>query len=74
MYIPESWDLKNPLKVKLTKVILSFCPVRYSWEFLVRVWRLVVQILTLLQTKNVIFHTRLQIWPLINYVIIIIIT
>ena len=29
-----------------------------------------LQILTLLKTKNVIFHTRFLTWPLRNYVII----
>ena len=32
----------------------------YSWEFLVGVCRPVLQILTLFQTKNVIFHIRFQ--------------
>ena len=36
----------------------------YSWEFLVGVCRLVLQILTLFQTKNVIFHTPFQTRPL----------
>ena len=36
----------------------------YSWEFLVGVSRPVLQILTLFQTKNVIFHTRFQTWLL----------
>ena len=55
---------------------------RYSSEFLMGVCRLVLQILTLLQTKKCHFppqfsdqtskiHTRFQIWPLgRNYVII----
>ena len=30
----------------------------YSWEFLVGMCRPVLQILTLVRTKNVIFHTR----------------
>ena len=30
----------------------------YSWEFLVGVCRPVLQILTLVRTKNVVFHTR----------------
>ena len=57
--------------------------VRYSWEFLVGVYRPVLQILTLFQTKKCHFpkpefseqtskiHTRFQTWPLRkNYVIV----
>ena len=33
-------------------------PGGYFWKFLVGVYRPVLQILTLFQTKNVIFHTR----------------
>ena len=36
----------------------------YSWKFLEGVCRTVLQILTLFQTKNVIFHTRFQTTPL----------
>ena len=36
----------------------------YSWEFLVGLYRPILQILTLFQTKNVLFHTRFQIRPL----------
>ena len=36
----------------------------YSWEFLVGVCSPVLQILTVFQTKNVIFHTRFQTRPL----------
>ena len=44
----------------------------YSGEFLVGMCRPVLQILTLFQTKNVIFQTRFQDWPLgRNYVFII---
>ena len=35
----------------------------YSWEFLVGVCRPDLQTLTLFQTKNVIFDTRFQTWP-----------
>ena len=34
----------------------------YSWEFLVGLCCLVIRILTLFQTKNVIFHTHFQTW------------
>ena len=57
--------------------------VRYSWEFLVGVYRPVLQILTLFQTKKCHFpkpefseqtskiHTRFQTWSLRkNYVIV----
>ena len=36
----------------------------YSWEFLVEVCRLVLQIQTLFQTKKCFFHTRFQTLPL----------
>ena len=39
-------------------------PGGYFWKFLVGVYRPVLQILTLFQTKNVIFHTRFQTRPL----------
>ena len=45
---------KQSLKVQLTEVILPFCPGRYSWEFLVGVYRRVLQILNF-RPKNVIF-------------------
>ena len=35
----------------------------YFWEFLVGVCRPDLQMLTLFQTKNVIFDTRFQTWP-----------
>ena len=64
------------------EVIKLFIPRGYSWEFLVGVCRLVLQILTLFQTKKCHFphllsdqtskiHTHFQTWPLgRNYVII----
>ena len=36
----------------------------YTWELLVGVCHRVLKILTLFQTKNVIFQTRFQTWPL----------
>ena len=44
--------------------------VGYTWELLVEVCRPVLQILTLFQTKNVIFYTRFQTWPLRIFFII----
>ena len=44
--------------------------VGYTWESLVEVRRPVLQILTLFQTKNVIFYTRFQTWPLRIFFII----
>ena len=53
----------------------AFCLMRYltqseartrgggdSWEFMVGVCRPVLQVLTLIQTKNAIFHTHFQDW------------
>ena len=44
--------------------------VGYTWELLVEVRRPVLQLLTLFQTKNVIFYTRVQTWPLRIFFII----
>ena len=53
---------------RITSLLLVWVPVRggggYSWEFLVGVCRLVLEILSLFQTKNVIFHIRFKTWPL----------
>ena len=42
----------------------------YSSGFLMRMHRTVLEILTLFQTKNGIFHTSFHTWSLRNYVII----
>ena len=65
----------NSMRVFIGQAALTFCSpsLSYSrgvgggedsWEFLVEVCRPVLQILTLFQTKNVIFHTGFQTWPL----------
>ena len=76
--LPEKKTLKkklNSMRVFIGQAALTFrSPSLYysrgvgggenSWEFLVEVCRPVLQILTLFQTKNVIFHTGFQTWPL----------
>ena len=74
--ISEDFKKKlNSMRVFIGQAALTFCSpsLSYSrgvgggedsWEFLVEVCRPVLQILTLFQTKNVIFHTGFQTWPL----------
>ena len=51
-------------------VTLFIIPLGYSWECLVRVCRLVLQILTLFQTKKCHFQPVFSPWPLRNDVVI----